>query len=49
MLSAIECFVVSGPTLSRMYGEEGFAQITEAYPIELREQVRGLLQCKPDD
>lgn len=49
MLSAIEYFVVSGPTLSRMYGEDGFAKIYEAYPIELREQVRGLLNCKEDD
>lgn len=48
MLSAIEYFVVSGPTLSRMYGEDGFATINEAYTLELREQIRGLLGAKPD-
>ncbi|MEL7518733.1 MAG: hypothetical protein AAFN48_07260 [Pseudomonadota bacterium] len=48
MLSAIEYFVVSGPTLSRMYGEAGFAKINEAYAIELREQIRGLLAAKPE-
>ena len=49
MLSAIEYFVVSGPTLSRMYGPDGFAKISAAYPIELREQVIGLLNAKEDD
>ena len=45
MLSAIEYFTVSGPTLSRMYGEEGFAKMAEAYPMQLREQVRRLVEC----
>ena len=45
MLSAIEYFTVSGPTLSRMYGEEGFARIHAAYPEQLRAQVRRLIEC----
>ncbi|MEM6858457.1 MAG: TetR/AcrR family transcriptional regulator [Pseudomonadota bacterium] len=45
MLSAIEYFTVSGPTLSRMYGEEGFARIHAAYPKQLRAQARRLIEC----
>lgn len=45
MLSAIEYFTVSGPTLSRMYGEEGFARIHAAYPEQLRAQARRLIDC----
>lgn len=45
MLSAIEYFTVSGPTLSRMYGDDGFAKIAEAFPKELREQARRLIEC----
>ncbi len=43
MLSAIEYFSVSGPTLSRMYGDEEYARIAAAYPAELRAQVRRLM------
>ena len=43
MLSAIEYFTVSGQTLTRMYGKDTFARITEAYPEALREQVRRLI------
>ncbi len=43
MLSAIEYFSVSGPTLSRMYGDEEYARISAAYPAELRAQVRRLM------
>ena len=49
ILSAIEYFVVSSQTLSRMYGEDGFAKIADAYTIELREQVRGLLKASEHD
>lgn len=43
ILSAIEYFVASGPTLVRFYGEEAFAEIEAAYPDELRAQVRRLI------
>ncbi len=43
VLSAIEYFSVSGPTLSRMYGEEEYQRIAAAYPDELRAQVRRLV------
>lgn len=46
MLAAIEYFTVSGPTLSRMYGEDGFARIAEAFPEELRAQARRLIECR---
>lgn len=46
MLAAIEYFTVSGETLSRMYGEEGLAKISKAYPVQLREQVRHLTGCR---
>ncbi|NQX93703.1 MAG: TetR family transcriptional regulator [Erythrobacter sp.] len=46
MLSAIEYFTVSGPTLSRMYGEERFAKIAENYPAQLLEQVRHFITCR---
>lgn len=49
ILAAIEYFTVSGQTLSRMYGEDGFAKISDAYRIEIRAQVDGLLKAKADD
>lgn len=45
MLGAIEYFAISGPTLSRMYGESEFGEIGERFPIELREQIRRLIEC----
>jgi len=44
ILAAIEYFVASGPTLTRFYGDEGFAEIKAAYPDELRAQVRRLVE-----
>ncbi|MEO1731111.1 MAG: TetR/AcrR family transcriptional regulator [Pseudomonadota bacterium] len=44
MLSAIEYFTVSGPTLSRMYGAEEFDRLFQAYPEELRAQARRLIE-----
>jgi AcrR family transcriptional regulator len=44
MLSAIEYFTVSAPTLTRMYGEEAFARIAQAFPEQLRAQARRLIE-----
>ncbi len=43
MLSAVEYFSISGPTLSRMYGEEEYQRIAASYPDELRAQARRLI------
>ncbi len=44
MLSSIEYFTISAPTLTRMYGEEGFARITQSFPEQLRAQARRLIE-----
>ena len=43
ILSAIEYFAASGPTLRRFYGDERYAEVEKEYADELRKQVRRLL------
>lgn len=40
LIAAIQVFVASKSVLARFYGEEGHASIAQAYPEELRKQVR---------
>ncbi|MDJ0979119.1 MAG: TetR/AcrR family transcriptional regulator [Erythrobacter sp.] len=45
MLGAIEYFAISRPTLSRMYGEAEYHRIAQAFPAELRAQIRRFIEC----
>lgn len=45
ILSAIQYFAASGPTLRRFYGDEEYERIAQTYPDELRAQVRRLIEC----
>jgi AcrR family transcriptional regulator len=42
-VSAVQYFIASTHTLRRFYGEEEFAQISAAYPEELRRQLRAIV------
>ncbi|MBO6775998.1 MAG: TetR/AcrR family transcriptional regulator [Marinibacterium sp.] len=43
LLGAVKYFVVSEPTLSRLFGVAQFAEMQDIYPGELRRTVRALL------
>ncbi len=47
LLGAVSYFAVSGPTLSRMYGEQEYGLLRKRYPAELRRLIRSRLQS-PD-
>lgn len=43
VLGSIEYFAISEATLTRMYGGEGYAGFRDAFPTELRGQIRRLI------
>ncbi len=43
VLGSIEYFAISEATLTRMYGEETYAGFRDAFPTELRGQIRRLI------
>ena len=43
LLGGIEYFAISAPTLKRMYGTEVYERYRENFPMELRNQIRRLI------
>ncbi len=43
LLGSIEYFAISGPTLERMYGEAACEGISDSFALELRGQIRRLI------
>ncbi len=43
LIGSIEYFVISTPSLKRMYGAETYESYRDHYPIELRNQIRRLI------
>ena len=44
LIGSIEYFAISTPTLRRMYGGEAYESYRDNFPIELRNQVRRLIE-----
>jgi hypothetical protein len=43
LLGSIEYFAISGPTLERMYGKVACEGISDCFGLELRGQIRRLI------
>ena len=46
LIGSIEYFVISTPSLKRMYGAEAYESCRDVFPIELRKQIRRLIDSR---
>ena len=46
LIGSVEYFVISEPTLRRMYGAETYERYRENFPMELRNQIRRLIDSQ---
>ncbi len=48
LLGAINYIVMSGPTLTQMFGKESFSELSSAYPTQLKQLIRSRFKgCAP--